>query len=85
MALGDVRLLVAHDARQFALVVGRQQQTGIDADDATGHREGVDARVADHQEAEVRRRRRPLRRQFPADAVDVVGNLRILDQIVAAV
>ena len=61
MTLRDVRDFVRHHAGEFAFVFRFQHQAGIDADEAAGQREGVDAGVAHREEAEALARRHELR------------------------
>ena len=42
MARGDVRYLVRHDARDLGLVVGGEDESLVDVEEAAGQREGVD-------------------------------------------
>jgi len=54
--LGDVRDLVRDDGRKFGLVAGGPDQARVDADDAPGHREGIDLTVLDRQKVKRARR-----------------------------
>ena len=56
----------------------------MDADEAAGQREGVDRGIVDDEEREfVRTIAVRLRRQPVADFVDVLGDLRIFDDLTA--
>ena len=50
MVLGHVRHFVRHDRGQFAFVLCRDDQPGMDADIAAGHGEGVDLVVVDGEQ-----------------------------------
>nr|WP_245903789.1 hypothetical protein [Sinimarinibacterium flocculans] len=85
MALGDVRELVPHDAGDLALAVGGDQQAAVEADEAAGHRECIDAGVVDDEEGQLGRARGAVRGELPAHRRDVVGQLRVFEDVPTAV
>jgi hypothetical protein len=83
--LRDVRQLVTHDAGHFAFAIGREQQAGVEADVTAGHRECVDAGVVDHEEGQFGRSRRAVGGQAPTHRRNVVGQLRIFEDVAPAI
>jgi len=80
VVLGDVRDLVRHDARQLRLGGGGEEQALMDEDEAARDGEGVDAVVLDHEEVEVAPAHGALRGQLLPEALQVVGDLRVVHE-----
>ena len=78
MPLGDMRDLVREHARELRLVRGGGDETLVEADEAPGQREGVDARVAHHEEPEPPLQIGHLRGDPAAERLDVIVGLGVL-------
>jgi hypothetical protein len=80
--LRDVRNFVSQHTGQLALVLGLQEQAAVYADEAAGQREGVDAVVPDHEEVEALRAIVGLAGQPETQRADVLGDFRVLQDLV---
>ena len=80
VVLRDVRDFVRHDARQLRLGGGRQHQALVQEHEAAGHGEGVDRGVLDDEELEVPPAVGALRGEPLPDRLQVLADLRVLDE-----
>jgi len=83
MALRDVRDLVRQYAGQLVFVARGIDQTGVNADISAGQGEGVDPGVINDKEREFMIPVVGLCGNAVAYFVDVLGDLRIFDQLPA--
>src|SRR3974390_3040819 len=79
MTLDDVAGLMRDDAGELRLVVGRQNEPAVDADDAAEGREGIDDGFAQDVISKILSLVMRLRGQPHAELLDIVRNLRILE------
>ena len=77
--LRDVRDLVRQDRGELGFGVGDGDQSGMHADEAAGHGEGVDRGVTDGEELEVLPRPRRRLDEAAAERRQVLVHLRIVD------
>ncbi len=83
MMLGDVRDLVAQYGCEFRFALCQQDQSRVDADESAGHGEGVDRAIIDHEEFEGFAGLAAVGDQPAAKAVQVIGDLRIVEILLA--
>src|SRR4051812_17209836 len=76
----DVADLVRHDAREFALVVGRRNRARVDEDETAGQGERVDLFRGDDVELVREAVAGSLRRQLRAQLPDVRDDPLIVDE-----
>ena len=79
MPLRDVCGLVRHDSRQFILVASCQDQAALDGDESSGHGEGIDDGVLQHEVIELVLAFLGVARQAVADFLDVILDLRVFE------
>ena len=80
MASGYVTDLMRHDSGQFGLFVSSQNQPRIDVKESAGKRKCVDVVRIDDLDCEGHLRI-GIAHQVLAQAVDVLGNYRIVDHL----
>ncbi len=81
VVLDLVRGLVGHHRRELRLRMGKQNQAGVDEDIVARGREGVDYRRVDAEVVKAGRAERALRREPPADGVQVLLDLGVLYEL----
>ena len=80
VARGHMRDLVRHHARQFGFAIRLQNQAGIHEEEAAGQRESVHFLGIEHLDGE-RNLGVGVAHQVLADAVDVFGDDRVVDDL----
>ena len=75
--LRHVRNFVRQNRRQLGFGLAKENQAGIDADETTGERKGIDRWIADREELEIEWRARNCRYQPISELVEVAVDLGI--------
>ena len=78
MALRDVRYFMRQHARQFRLRLRRNDQPGMDADIAAGHRKRVDAGIVDREKHITEARIAAGGGQSTAQLVQICLDIRVI-------
>ena len=77
VALAEVGQFVRDHRGHFVLVLGVEQQAVVDAHDAAGYREGVDGRILDHHELQLRVAQLAVLREVENEVFEVIREQRI--------
>ena len=81
MPLGDVCGFVSHYAGEFILVARRQKQAAVNGNETARHRKRIEHGILQHEVVELMLTFLGMARQAVADLLNVIADLRILDDL----